>query len=74
MNIKTLCVIALTTVSASAFAVEIPDFTSVDINADGAISLEEAKSIEGLEQAFMLADINKDGQLDKAEYEELTNS
>ncbi len=71
MNIKTLCAVALTTISASAFAVDMPDFTSIDINADGAISLEEAKSVEGLEQAFMMADLNKDGQLDEAEYEEL---
>jgi hypothetical protein len=73
MNIKTLCAIALTTVSAAAFAVEIPDFQTIDINADGVINLEEAKSVEGLEAAFIRADIDKDGQLSEAEYEELTH-
>ena len=74
MNIKTLCAIALTTVSASAFAGEMPDFQTVDINADGAISLEEAKNVEGLEAAFVTADIDKDGQLNEAEYEEASQS
>ncbi len=72
MNIKTLCAIALTTVTATAFAVEMPDFKTLDINADGVISLEEAKSVEGLEAAFIGADMDKDGQLSEAEYEELT--
>ncbi|MBQ0756061.1 MAG: hypothetical protein KBT66_07290 [Amphritea sp.] len=74
MNIKTLCAIALTTVSATAFAVEMPDFQTVDINADGVINLEEAKSVNGLEAAFIGADIDKDGKLSEAEYEELTHS
>ena len=73
MNIKTLCAIALTTVSATTFAGEMPDFQTVDINADGAISLEEAKSVEGLEAAFVTADIDKDGQLNEAEYEEASH-
>ncbi|SEQ91498.1 EF hand [Amphritea atlantica] len=72
MNIKTLCAIALTATSATVFAADMPDFQVVDINADGFISLEEAKSVEGLEEAFMTADLNKDGQLDEAEYDEVS--
>lgn len=70
MNIKTLCAIALTAASATVFAADIPDFQVVDVNADGFISLEEAKNVAGLEEAFMTADLNKDGQLDEAEYTE----
>ncbi|WP_417227085.1 hypothetical protein [Amphritea sp.] len=70
MNIKTLCAIALTAVSATAFAVEMPEFKAVDSNADGVISQEEAKGVEGLEAVFMAADVNKDGQLDELEYTE----
>ncbi len=73
MNIKTLCAITLTAISATTFAADIPAFQAVDVNADGFISLEEAKSIEGLEQAFMMADINKDGQLDETEYSEISH-
>lgn len=70
MNIKTLCAIALTAVSATAFAVELPEFKVVDSNADGVISQEEAKGAEELEAIFMAADVNKDGQLDELEYTE----
>ncbi|WP_296061165.1 hypothetical protein [uncultured Amphritea sp.] len=73
MNIKTLCAITLTAISATTFAADIPAFQAVDVNADGFISLEEAKSIEGLEQAFMMADSNKDGQLDETEYSEISH-
>lgn len=73
MNIKTLCAITLTAVSATAFAAEQTDFQAIDVNADGFISLEEAKSIEGLEQVFLAADTNKDGQLDEAEYGEISH-
>ncbi|UTW05739.1 hypothetical protein KDX31_20855 (plasmid) [Amphritea atlantica] len=73
MNIKTLCAITLTAVSATTFAAEKTDFQAIDVNADGFISLEEAKSIEGLEQVFLVADINKDGQLDEAEYGEISH-
>ncbi len=72
MNIKTLCAIALTATSATVFAADIPDFQIIDINADGVISLEEAKSVEGLAEAFMTADLNNDGQLDEAEYDEVS--
>lgn len=74
MNLKTLSAIALTAISAAAFATETPapEFKTVDLNADGFISQEEAKTIEGLEATFIIADINKDGQLDEAEYIEIT--
>ncbi|MBU2967109.1 hypothetical protein Q4508_12330 [Amphritea sp. 2_MG-2023] len=70
MNIKTLCIIALTSVSATAFAADKPEFNLVDLNADGFVSQEEAQNIVGLTDVFEAADINKDGQLDEAEYAE----
>ncbi|RTE64481.1 calmodulin [Amphritea opalescens] len=72
MNIKTLCAIALTSVSAAAFAVDKPEFNLVDLNADGFVSQEEAQNAEGLAEVFEAADMNKDGQLDTAEYTEIT--
>ncbi|RTE64479.1 hypothetical protein EH243_17215 [Amphritea opalescens] len=70
MNIKTLCAIALTSVSAAAFAVDLPEFNLADANGDGFVSQEEAKNIEGLTEMFEAADVNKDGQLDELEYTE----
>ncbi|MDO6565049.1 hypothetical protein Q4488_16835 [Amphritea sp. 1_MG-2023] len=71
MNIKTLCAVALTAVSATAFAVEMPEFKLVDIDADGFISLEEANTVAALETTFLAADLNKDGLLDEAEYDQI---
>ncbi|MBU2967108.1 hypothetical protein Q4508_12335 [Amphritea sp. 2_MG-2023] len=70
MNIKTLCAIALTSVSAAAFAVDMPEFNAADLDADGFVSQEEAKNIEGLTEIFEASDVNKDGQLDELEYTE----
>ncbi|MEH6579173.1 MAG: EF-hand domain-containing protein [Amphritea sp.] len=74
MNIKTLSVIALTAVSTTAFAGEQPEFKAVDMDSDGYVSMEEAKSVPGLAEIFSIADVDNDGKLDEAEYSEVTQS
>ena len=45
-----------------------PTFESLDKNADGQISIQEATSHDDLFVAFKKLDTNKDGQLSKAEF------
>lgn len=59
--------IALGMFSGAALAAP-PAFEDVDRNKDGAITMEEAVKVEGLDMAT--ADSNGDGKLTKAEYEE----
>ncbi|MEH6472591.1 MAG: hypothetical protein V7752_15205 [Halopseudomonas sp.] len=72
MNIKTLCAIALTAASVTAYAGDKPDFKAVDSDADGYISIDEAKNIQGLAEAFAVLDSDKDGKLSEAEYNEVS--
>lgn len=72
MNIKTLCAIALASVSMTTFAGEKPDFKAVDTDADGYISIEEAKVVPGLAEVFMKSDSDQDGKLSEAEYSEIS--
>lgn len=46
----------------------VESFTKLDANADGAISMSEAKTAKTLTQKFKNADINKDGKIQEAEY------
>ncbi len=70
MNIKTLCAIALIAASMASFASEKPDFKAVDADADGYISMDEAKVVQGLAGIFMKSDVDNDGKLNEAEYTE----
>ena len=44
-------------------------FQSADADGNGAISMDEARSVPGLADKFAQADKNGDGQLSKSEYE-----
>ncbi len=67
-----LCAVAAGT--AIAATTTMAPFKAIDANADGYISAEEAKAVEGLAAQFEQADRNKDGRLDRKEYEGLTAS
>ena len=54
--------------AATAYAATIPAFGDVDTDGDGAISQQEAASVELVNQQFNTADINNDGSLDAVEY------
>jgi Ca2+-binding EF-hand superfamily protein len=49
-------------------------FNSVDMNADGFISAEEAIVNEGLANQFSLLDVDQDGMLSESEFNEFTNT
>ncbi|RDE24409.1 EF-hand domain-containing protein [Motiliproteus coralliicola] len=72
MKIKTLCAIAFATTSLAAYAAEKPEFTTVDADADGFISAEEAATVPGLSEVFVQSDMDKDGKLSEAEYSEIS--
>ncbi|MBI2780029.1 MAG: hypothetical protein HYX62_09670 [Gammaproteobacteria bacterium] len=46
-----------------------PDLAKVDTDADGFVTLNEAKQVKGLPEAFGQADKNADGKLDASEFE-----
>lgn len=71
--IAALGISALTTV---AWAQSAPEFTQVDANADGAISMEEAKAaMPDMDEAkIVAADANNDGLLSPEEYTALIAS
>ena len=54
-------------IAGSSFAAE-PEFDSVEANGDGMLSKVEASVVKGLD--FAEADTDKDGMLDRTEYEE----
>lgn len=66
-------------VSAAAFAQQAtPDntkapagakFKRLDVNGNSAISKEEAVKMKGQTERFETADVNKDGKLEKAEFD-----
>lgn len=58
--------VALGLFSSAALAAP-PAFEDIDRNKDGAITADEAASVEGLDMAS--ADANGDGMLSKTEYE-----
>jgi hypothetical protein len=69
--------LALSTVSVAAFAADKssskadnwPSFKKVDADNNGAISMDEARSVPGLADSFTQYDKNSDGQLSQSEYE-----
>ena len=61
---KTLALVALAT-SSAAFA---PDFDTLDVNGDGAISKSEASVSEALMSQFKELDTDGNGELSKQEY------
>lgn len=48
----------------------LPEFGTLDLNQDGAISKEEAAAHVGLTEAFSTSDADQDGKLTAAEYAE----
>jgi len=67
---KTLLTILAATFSLAAIAQdaqEMPKFDDVDQNKDGMISQAEATAVEGLD--FAALDTNKDGAIDREEYQ-----
>ena len=59
--------------SQTATAVQMPEFSTLDANGDGAISQEEANNQASLSAIFGDVDANKDGKLDSREYAEARN-
>jgi len=49
-------------------------FQTADADGNGAISMDEARSVPGLAERFAKADKNGDGQLSKSEYESAVKS
>jgi len=68
---RTLLALGALTLSAAAFAQqELPSFEDVDANGDGMINETEAGRVAGLD--FAVADANKDGNIDREEYAQLS--
>lgn len=65
---KAILTILATTFSLAAIAQEMPAFEDVDQNSDGTISQAEASAVEGLD--FAALDTNKNGSIDREEYEQ----
>ncbi len=66
---RIIAALSIVIVSTFAFAAS-PEFTKADANADGAISMEEAKvALPDVEEAkIVAADANNDGSLSEAEF------
>jgi Ca2+-binding EF-hand superfamily protein len=54
----------------TALAGEAPEFTAIDKNKDGFVSLEEARAAPDIIEIFALVDEDKDNKLSTAEYME----
>ncbi|MEO2268830.1 calmodulin [Pseudoalteromonas pernae] len=63
---KALALVSLVSAS-SAFAMDL-EFHTVDVDSDGAISMEEAAKYPELMQQFKDLDSNKDGELSEEEF------
>lgn len=72
---KLIAALAVATLTTAAYAAG-PAFSEADANADGQVTMEEAKVAlpEMEEAAIAAADANGDGALDEAEYTALTAS
>lgn len=64
---KTIALAAITC-SSSVFAFEALDFSTLDANDDGVISLVEAKEDSELFNQFVKRDTDQNGELSKEEY------
>ena len=62
--------------SAAVYAAEEgwPTFRKADNDNNGAISMDEARSVQGLGDSFAQHDKNSDGQLSRSEYESAKKS
>ena len=60
----------LASISAVAFAAEIPDFKKADVNGDKALDATEFKAATaaGVKKTFEELDTDKDGKLSEKEY------
>lgn len=66
--------VAVSVVSLGAFAAaegkgSWPTFREADADSSGAISLDEARTVQGLGDGFAQHDKNSDGRLSRSEYE-----
>jgi EF hand len=61
-----LAVLAVSALASASFAAA-PAFNELDKDHDGTLTKAEAAPVKGLD--FAKADTNKDGRLDRAEYE-----
>lgn len=55
-------------VTMNSYATEADNFKTMDTNADGIISAEEAQTDAVLVESWSTVDANQDGQLDAAEF------
>jgi hypothetical protein len=69
--IVTSAFVASSMFTANALAGESEQFTQLDANGDGVISSEEAAADPQLIQDWATADVNGDGQLERAEFSAL---
>ncbi|WP_416307455.1 calmodulin [Neptunicella sp. SCSIO 80796] len=69
-RINTTLAILTLTATSSAFALGIKDFAELDVDQNGALSMQEASADATLAQKFKELDTNQDGQLSQAEYDE----
>lgn len=60
-------VVSILMAFAASAATTKPTFDELDTNKDGKLSKDEAAKVESLD--FAKADVNKDGVIDRAEYE-----
>ena len=67
-TIKTTIAMAGMLLGATVLAQGTPTFESLDKNADGQISIQEATANDDLFVAFKSLDANKDGVLSKTEF------
>jgi len=69
--IVTSAFVASSAFAASALAGESEKFTQLDADGNGAISSEEAAADPTLVEVWTTADVNGDGQLERAEFSAL---
>ena len=69
--IVTTAFVASSVLSASVLAGESGKFSQLDTDGNGMISSEEAMADPTLAQEWDTADVNKDGQLERAEFSAL---
>ena len=68
MNKKIMTVLFASMAAAAVIAAENSSDAVLDTDNNGTLSQEEAKAIPGLSEQWEALDVNKDGQLDPAEF------